>query len=675
MTHRGTLPHHPLRLRLRNDRGIALPMVLMVFIVGVALISAFLVAIVGSSQVTAVNKNIVQAQAAADAGIAAAEAHMRTTAQDPCTTDLTELEPVGGQVTYTFTPSTPNCELVDGKKRVVIRATGEAGDAFATVEASFTWVSGNSSSTMTGENILFVGGGDNFAPQNNSIQLLDPLGKKPTVTVRSGAFQCKNLDLPGGLIIGGVFTLDGPCTINGDAYFGKTVNWNSALTVTGSIKSVDGEVKPTGPVGGSIDANGAVTVSNTVGGSITTPSNVTLNSGAQVGTSATPANIVSNGNVTVNTGAKVFGDITASGVVVVESGATVFGSITAIGNITVNENKKTLGFVQGNIYSGGVVDLKGQVGVVTSDTVQRPGNVTGVAGVKVAADLVVPGRIVSGADVDLVKGNWVGKTVGDACKVEARGTVKWQFPPTGVNVTTGTCKPAAGVPAAPVIPAVAVVPPPVIPGWLEYRNTADDIKLWKGFEDMPTTGEWACANWNGGDTPIAWRNLASELESPAYFNLSGCDINAASKNKTTVVLAQDTVIVAKSFVLEKFDFVAATNTKPRLWLIQPGQASSGAPVCAGTKTAVTLKDVDIASPIVTMVYTPCEISIQNKVTFTGNVYAAGIDTQGSGKHSSISFSPIEILSWTATEDEDDDDQTTGTGIPSLGSLLVQRNVD
>lgn len=675
MTRRGSLPHHPLRLRLRlrNDKGIALPMVLMVFIVGVALISAFLVAIVGSSQVTATSKNIVQAQAAAEAGIAAAEARMRAAGADPCLTDLSALASASASLTYTFTTAKPSCVDVNGKKQVVVRATGTSSDTQATVEATFTWVSGGTPAAMTGNNILYIGGGENFAPQNNSIQFLDPLDEKPTVTIRSGAFQCKNLVLPGGLIIGGVFTLDGPCTVNGDAYFGKTVNWNdSALTVTGGIKSVDGEVKLTAPVGGAVEANGAVTASSKVGGSISTRSNVTLNAGASVGTSASPASVTSGGNVTVGAGAKVFGDIVASGTVTIEPGAWVSGNVTAGGNVDVKATSRTLGVVEGDIYSGGIVDLSGQVGIVTSNTIQRPGNVTGLAGVKVAADRVVPGRIVSGGNVDLSGANWVGRTLSVTCKVEARGNVNWTRPPSGVNVATGVCKPPNGAPTAPVIATVALVPAPVIPGWMEYQNTPSDIEKWTGFDDIPATGAWECSKWNGKKIPEAWKAL-SALEVPSYFNLSNCDISAKGENKSTIVLTRDIVIVAKSFDLEKFNFVAGTNANPRLWLIQPGKTSDGAPVCVGTKTAVTLKDVDIAAPIVTMVYTPCEVKIQNKVTITGNLYASGVDTQGSGNHSSISFSPIEILSWSAGED--DEDETTGTGTPSLGSLLVQRNVD
>ena len=62
-----------IRERLRDERGIALPMVLTIFIVGVALITAFLVAIVGSANVSNITRTGIQSQAAADAGIAAAQ--------------------------------------------------------------------------------------------------------------------------------------------------------------------------------------------------------------------------------------------------------------------------------------------------------------------------------------------------------------------------------------------------------------------------------------------------------------------------------------------------------------------------------------------------------------------------------------------------------------------------
>lgn len=72
-----------------DDQGIALPMVLLVFVLGVALITAFLVAITGSSRVTASSKANVQAQAAAEAGIAAGFVELET--GDPCTVLTTPL--------------------------------------------------------------------------------------------------------------------------------------------------------------------------------------------------------------------------------------------------------------------------------------------------------------------------------------------------------------------------------------------------------------------------------------------------------------------------------------------------------------------------------------------------------------------------------------------------------
>src|SRR6218665_290226 len=71
---RATGRHRPGRAAvsrlLRNEHGIALPMVLLVFFVGAGLITAFLVMITGASRVTVTSRDTVRAQAAAEAGIA-----------------------------------------------------------------------------------------------------------------------------------------------------------------------------------------------------------------------------------------------------------------------------------------------------------------------------------------------------------------------------------------------------------------------------------------------------------------------------------------------------------------------------------------------------------------------------------------------------------------------------
>ncbi|MGK0721164.1 hypothetical protein [Leucobacter sp. W1478] len=668
MTRRGTYPHHPLRLRLRNDRGIALPMVLMVFIVGVALISAFLVAIVGSSQVTATNKNIVQAQAAAEAGIAAVEAKMRTTSVNPCSTNLSALAETTSNWSYSLS-WVGNCPTVEGTQSFVsLRSEGISGDAVSTVEAKFTWLPGTPEPEATGDNIFYFGGGGTIGFQNNSIALGDPLGTRPTVTAsRASEFNCSGITFPGGLLVAG--NLSGTCTVNGDVHIGGSLN-GTLNNVEGGVKVAGtGSLKLSGTVSGTVEANGEVSTTRSVGGGIVTTGKVVLDTNATVGTSETPANVVAGGGVELkDSRVKVYGDVTAGGDVSVTG--TIYGDLVAGGNVTIKKD----GHVMGNITSRGTVTIEsnGRVGIIRSATDRLDGTVTALGVVTLRNGVEVPGRIISGGAVSL-DGNWVGRYLAATCKVEAREAVTWNNPPSGLDVTASKCVAPAGTPAIPVITAVASVPAPTIPQWQEYNNTPAEIAKW-GFETAPE-GDWSCTNWStsgNGNNPVpnAWSDL-EDLESASIFNLTDCAISV--KSKGTVTLSRDVAIIAKSFDLDSLTFVAAPNTKPRIWLIQKGSSSSGAPVCVGTDPAISLKQTEFSSPIVTMLYTPCKVDFSNKVVLTGNIYASGISITGSAQHTSVAFSPIDILSWNTTTDENGN--PIGTGTPSLGALLVQRNVD
>lgn len=650
-------------------------MVLIVFLVGVALISAFLVAIVGSSNVTATNKNIVQAQAAADAGIATAEAAMRSATIDPCDTNLTALASTGSPA-FTFTTAQPSCVDVSATdRRVVVRSTGTANGVSTTVEAVYRWVPGGSTPGGTGEYFMFVAGTSDL--QNNSIAFLPGTSPNPVIAMAQSGLACKSQVMPGTVLVQGDFKVDSggdvldsagkgfSCIIRGSAHLGSNLNINATWKVEGDLRAAGtGNVPINGDITGSVYANGAVTTSTgaIVGGNITTRSNVSIGGNARIGLPNTPeddGNIYADGNVTIGNGAVVEGSIFARGTVALTGTARVKGSIVAIGNVSTSTGSA----VEGDITSGGDIGLGGQVGIMRSAVDHSAGNLTAHGSITVQNGLEVPGRIRAGSAANLT-GNWVGRTL-TGCVVDAP-TVNWNNPPAGLDINAKKCTPTTGAPPAPTVAAVAAVPGPTFAPWREYTHSPAEAALWTGFEARTITGT-QCNAWKGNKPP-AWETLGSAT-GPVIYDLRACGPFEAKGEVSS--MRSDVAVLVDRIELTNMEFSSQGGAARKFWIIDPGTRSA----CPAGTHSVYLSGTKLNSAITTMIYTPCGVHMQNSEV-TGSVYAGGYFTQGSAIQNSITFSPIGLPGWGGGSSGGSGGGAGGTGTPRLGDdLLMQRNVN
>ncbi len=245
-----------------EERGVALPMVLLVFVVGVALIAAFLVSIVGSSQVTTAAKADVQAQAAAEAGIAAIYTEMLA-ADDLC--ELPAIESPAGEVPE-YTASVTGCD--DSAFTVTVRSTGIAPNGQRqTVEAVYPLEASPSQSPpvalRTGKNTVLA--------SDTKIRAVDPAAPA-NLFVESGNFTCTaGAKIEGSVyVLNGGAELSGACPIGGDLYAKGDIVINGSGRVFGDAVSVSGNVTLSGGarVDGSVYAAGNLVsgVQNGIGG-------------------------------------------------------------------------------------------------------------------------------------------------------------------------------------------------------------------------------------------------------------------------------------------------------------------------------------------------------------------------------------------------------------------------
>ncbi len=259
-----------IRRRTRGDDGIALPMVLIIFIVGFLLVSALVVSITGASNVTATSRSTVQATAAAEAGIADVLGTIADPAASVCDLTSAVTDPTG-VVSYeahvefgtpgSFTPPTTwntSCPTTDTLVRITsIGTTDGAKQKIERIHEIHVTTPPPTEYT----DIIFSSGAWDFG-SNTELKALDP-ARPSDVMISSGNFDCSN----SGTIHGSVYVksgnakLDGACRITGNLEVSGNLVREGSAFVEGSVV-----------VGGTVSLKGgapAIQGSLTHGGTLT----------------------------------------------------------------------------------------------------------------------------------------------------------------------------------------------------------------------------------------------------------------------------------------------------------------------------------------------------------------------------------------------------------------------
>lgn len=247
------------RAVLRSERGIALPMVLMVFLVGFALVATLLIAITASAQVGATSRAGVQAQAAAEAGIAAQLAAIG--GGNPCT--------VPGQASatapqYSVVVDPSNCTAANDAT-VAFTSTGTAPDgSTARVQAVFAVSPGSSSVVSQRQRSLAVGasgiGALNAASGDPNLKL--------SIILPQGSYDCWSgtREITGDLfVLNGNVALGAPgCRVQGNVLASGTVTLQGGAVVGGNASAASTSQSTFGSsntqVGGRFTAAGSINV-------------------------------------------------------------------------------------------------------------------------------------------------------------------------------------------------------------------------------------------------------------------------------------------------------------------------------------------------------------------------------------------------------------------------------
>jgi cytoskeletal protein CcmA (bactofilin family) len=634
-----------LKARTRDESGSTL-----IAVVGLVAVAALITTVVTVSTVQALSYTTstragVQAQAAADAGVAyltdrlkqdscapsadrsygevytsavlAAEAaalgessltlaDLGVTAADPYFSAMVQYKPIlAGEA---WRDGCPPRTIIGGllAYQVRVESTGYAANEGVngvsaldehTVEAVYGW------SILTVETPGESGGpGGSGAPEiresgaavyahssegfAGSGTLVSVDGSRPGVLIRKGNVNCNGAS--SGIV--DIVAAEGNITVNGSCVVSGNVWASGTATVDGG----------TG-VGGSVIANG-VTASRPIGGSIWSTGDVTLTWGNTVG-----------GSVTAKA-------LSATGV-------TIEQNVVANGNLTANQTTFKRGINATGDVSLTQLTLDGKV-------VGRKLTLNG--GVTLKGDADVYGR------ADATSG-WSNT---------AKNVTATVINFTGGNTVTGTKKirSATSVPAGAITANAPTPTAPTVPEWIDFGLVPGD---WAGFEVVTMSGSCDVAQLRTKLASVTGPVLVDALA----CNSSGLAIGGADK----VALNRDVAIFANKLTLGGSGGFTS-NEDSRLWLIQPDTtrpvgSTATQPDCLGNQAFSLGGAFSFGNSIDTLIYSPCRVELASSTVMKGQVYAGRVTINGAAqlKYVKVGLPGVDLDGGASDDEHGEDD--------------------
>jgi Tfp pilus assembly protein PilX len=265
-----------------DDRGAALISVIVVALVLGIITVTLSAAVINTTRSTVGVRGSLQAQAAADAGMAAAVAAAKAGEVCEATVPSGEVPGSGGGAAYSATIA---CD--EARTRATVTATGTANGASVAVQTVYTLVA--ETTEVVDPSLTPVGLVLYEGSTMGQVTLLAHGANEPQIVSVKGPFGCR-LSIPGNLIVGGDVTSSDGCNVTGDIYAGGTVTFNGGATsVRGDILAAGTGVSKINSTIGSTTA-GAPLSKVQVNGALDL-----LWSGARM-----HADAIARGNVTVN---------------------------------------------------------------------------------------------------------------------------------------------------------------------------------------------------------------------------------------------------------------------------------------------------------------------------------------------------------------------------------------
>ncbi|HWL60736.1 MAG TPA: hypothetical protein VNQ48_07605 [Microbacteriaceae bacterium] len=596
----------------RDDRGAALVTVLTVIVICSLLAVAILISTVSAVSVTTGGKAMVEARAAAEAGLAEAVLALRT---DTCVDGVVASTP-GTLPEYryeVFTGGTAGCP--SGSGEVVVRAVGVAqqpsdsplGGEY-TLEAGFVI----SSSFGTGS-AVFIGSGGSLG--SFSVTVAEGQTVSGDLQIAEGNLNCNNAsNIQGDVYVAnGNIDLTNTCNVAGDVYASGKISLNSNIKVGGDVVSLTNDVSLTNNVKvfGDVYAAGRVTFSANVEVGNTSPAEGPVQRGSVYAAGAGLTNAMSNTTV------RIHGDWVVGGRIQGFQGK-VDGDVIAVGDIS--DIYKA--WVGGNLWAGGAIPTLGEA-FVGGDATSASG--TGTTQVppttRVLGNLKVRGAL-SGWNCTAVSG-YACLTAWSGSKSALQNVKDTGMAGRDAGKVVEVGVTGLPVPSAPTIPAA-----PPAPSWVDWHYDQADWSA-AGLSNVITVpaGSPSCGAIYASSAASPGLQYALSQPVGTVYDARACsEVRFGNGAATDVLLYADVMIVGRTFHVPGITFKSGDGQPHRLWLMvedgAPGTAGPQTPaggcgnitVGAGARTYFT-DDIQL------MAYTPCTIQINSQTQWRGQLYS------------------------------------------------------
>lgn len=656
-----------------DDRGVALPTVLIFMLAGVILTMVVASTVLYSYTFSSSTRAGVQAQASAQAGIAAARAGLINGTCSATGGLYTGTDPVYSVQIYKPSGAggwSPGCPAISEQARIVATGTaatkGVQGDSSGDTAKVETVLGGTGSPlTLTASGPAIFAYSASGAGAGGNLVSLD--GTNVDVMLRTGTVTCDGgfQGAANVVVKSGTFNAVAGCNLAGNVWVNGDINISGGAYIGGSVTGTNITIS-NGTVGGNMWADAVLNGTNgTIAGWVS--ADVLKLSGSKVvdawsRSTTTPATMTSG---------TVAGVLTAASSITLTGGTVA--SIVAAGSVTTSIS------VPGGIHAGGDVTVNNgtTTGVITQGTlVINKGNVKGTVhggGFTMGGGwLTFTGGQFSGPGCINTNGDVSGPvkvsayTVGGACK--AKNDPSWWWSGHG-PFTQGP----VGAPPAPVLAISPSKPAAItVPNWIDFGSKPEHYTGagWPGFTAVALGSTCTAAEIYGalqtiGTSPgvIDARNCTNgiQLTSSGTEYTGGPDI---SRNGFT--FKNDLVIIANVFNLAGSARFTGAGAESELWLINPDVVGNGTPDCApGEKLAIS--GGFTFQKLRTLIYSPCEITIGSSTSLKGQIFAG--ETQIAGG-ATVTYAPVGLPGY----DLNTGDETAVVATEWDRPIVSQRNI-
>jgi len=673
--------HRTLRVVQSDERGVALPTVLIFMLAGVLLSLVVSSTVLFAYTFSSTTRASVQSQASAEAGIAAARAGLLN---GTCTASnglYTGTDPVYSVQVYKPSASggwTAGCPAISEDARIVATGTaaskgvnGDASGDISNVEAILGSLGAEVELAATGPAIFAYassgagGGGKLVSLDGTNVDVMLHTGN---VTCDGGFSGAANV-----VVKSGGFSAVGGCNLAGNVWVNGNVTISGGANIGGSVTGAAVNIS-NGTVGGNMWADGVLTSG---GGSVAgwaTGQSLTM-TGGSLGATWTRS-----GNATIS-GGTIRGTLTVNGNATMTNGSFNAGvGVVATGSVTTGIS------IPGGVVNGGNVTVtNGTTTGVTSRGVLKPegGNVNGtvkamgltmigpgwatLAGAQIAGPGCFTGTGAISAAVKITS-----LTVGGANSCKNQAALGSWYTGNG-PITVGTVT----APASPVLTASPLKPAAIIvPNWVDFGSKAEHYSAagWPGYTVVPISGTCnANKIWTALNTIGTSKGLIDARACSGGISLTGSSNEYTGPfgwgddlTRNGFTLKNDLVIIANQFALSGSARFTGAGTESQLWLINPDTVANSTPDCAGGEKLEITGGATFPK-LRTMIYSPCKIVIGSSTSLKGQVFAG--ETQIAGG-ATITYAPLGLPGY----DLGTGDETAVAATEWDRPIVSQRNI-